>query len=364
MQSSLDQMFVIGGGGDAEPVERRSGKSQNKRPFYGEIACQGTVKRSGECCTNQAYYEQDGKFLCGVHSNGTKKQCRELDADPQKKEHKQHELLEWQREVEDFALAKQQTGRLGHVIIDKLVMMKPAPHVPGYLKVFPNYRHGNRVDGFGCATLSPKSLGPVNHGMPDWPQALNLENYHQGAKIFPCETYSIEKIAWSSGKLIHPDAIALRKQLYKDPTPYRHKYQYPGMKKLGVDPTVKQQHLFSVFYHTKTGKERRYTDLECRYFYCHWYEILTKGKKELEELQAKIKKGYNLQIIGYDGRRIERLNPEESLTECLYRYYLDESLPYGHELVLYTILTISDRQDYPWNRFRREHSERYEGYID
>ena len=60
-------------------------------------------------------------------------------------------------------------------------MMKPPEHIDGYLKVFPNFKHQNRKDGFGCASLSPKALGPVSDGSR---HAKNIENFHQGAKIF------------------------------------------------------------------------------------------------------------------------------------------------------------------------------------
>jgi hypothetical protein len=58
-------------------------------------------------------------------------------------------------------------------------MMKNPEHIEGFLKVFPNYKHQNRQDGFGCMKLSPKYLGPVDHGQPDLPPALNIENFHQ-----------------------------------------------------------------------------------------------------------------------------------------------------------------------------------------
>ena len=63
-------------------------------------------------------------------------------------------------------------------------MMKKPELIDGYLNVFPNYKHQNRKDGYGCAKLSPKSLGPVNHGMPNLPIAKNIENYHQFAKFW------------------------------------------------------------------------------------------------------------------------------------------------------------------------------------
>ena len=44
----------------------------------------------------------------------------------------------------------------------------------------------------------------------------------------------------------------------------------------------------------------------------------------------------------------------------LYEHYCDPSRPFGHELVLYTLLSVKDREDYPWRRYYREHSELYD----
>ena len=40
-------------------------------------------------------------------------------------------------------------------------------------------------------------------------------------------------------------------------------------------------------YYDKDGKEHRYTYIECRYFYCHWYEKLLKETNDYKELVNK-----------------------------------------------------------------------------
>ena len=368
-QQTLDQMVSSG-------IKRKRQKKRSRNaPFHGQVICEAVIKKTKAKCSNKAYYEQQGKYYCGVHSS-TKKQRTKLVVDPQKDEKRRLELVRWKVDVEEVATVNQANGKKGHVRVGKLRMMRAPPHVAGYLKVFPNFRHGKRVDGFGCKTLSPKDLGPVKHGMLDWPDAENLENYHQGAKIFLNEviineeeyTSQEEKEADSLFDLdytIRPEAIDLRKKMYLDPIPYRHKFKYPAMKKVVADSTNLNKPLFSVYYHQYLeGKERRFTYLQCRYFYCHWYQVLTLYNAELENLQDKIKHGYNLHVLGYDGREVERLSSTESLSDCLYRYYLDESKPYGHELVLYTLLVLSDSKDYPWNRFYRNHPGLYDGFID
>ena len=374
-QQTLDQMVSLAGVSEGGRQRRRKKRSR-LAPFHGQAACEGIIKKNGANCANKAYYEQQGKYYCGVHSS-TKRQRTKLTVDPQKIEKRRLELARWKVDVEEVAMVNRANGKKGHVRVGKLRMMRAPPHMAGYLKVFPNFRHGNRIDGFGCKTLSPKDLGPVIHGMLDWPDALNLENYHQGAKIFlneviiNTETHTTEEKRQADSPLdlqytIRSDAIELRKKMYKDPIPYRHKFKYPAMKNVVADKKNLNKPLFSIYYHQYVeGKERRFTYLQCRYFYCHWYEFLTVNNAELEALLDKIKLGYNLHILGYDGREVKRSSATaESLSDCLYRYYLDESKPYGHELVLYTLLVLLDPKDYPWNRFYRNHPGLYDGFID
>ena len=364
-QQSLDQVVKI----------HMGRKRRRETPFYGQIICQAKGKGDETPCTNKAYYQQGVLFCCGVHS--TKKHRQKLTVDPEKEKKRREELKKWKADVEEAAQSRRMVGQKGSVQVGKLRMMKPPPHLPGYLKVFPNHRHANRVDGFGCHTLSPMMLGPVVHSMRKWPTAKNLENFHQGAKCFPWEVEerSSSEINFSSAKgsplfseyKIKPEATALRKTMYEDATPYRHKYKYPKMKKLTGGKKGNNninQPLFSAYYHQRTGEERRYTYLQSRYFYCHYYETLTLVNSQLEQLQKKIQQGVSLHILGYDGRKLKRLSAtKESIQDCLYRYYLDDSKPFGHELVLCSLLAIHFSEDYPWNRFRRENPGLYQGYV-
>jgi hypothetical protein len=95
----------------------------------------------------------------------------------------------------------------------------------------------------------------------------------------------------------------------------------------------------------------RYTYLESRYFYCHLYEKRAKETKEFKELKAKIRQGYNLEILGYDGYPV---------TRSLQEHYEDGNRPFGHELVLFSLLIIDDPQNYPWNVFYAAHPRVYQ----
>lgn len=245
-------------------------------------------------------------------------------------------------------LAKQQTkdnrklGNKGHVICTKMLMMKNPINQPGYLMIFPNFKHIGRKDGIGLPKLSPKSLGPINHTMSNLPPAQNLENFHQFAKIFSCEV----------DKNGDPDDSYLPRRIkgYKDPTPHRHKF---SRSKLKINSDNVNIPLYSIYYDLDGG-EHRYNYIQCRYFYCHWYEKLVGKMQQFKKLKKYIDNGLNVQILGYDGYPVEK---------SLYEHYLDESKPFDHELVLYSMLTVETPSDYPWNKYYINHSEIYENVI-
>ena len=58
--------------------------------------------------------------------------------------------------------------------------------------------------------------------------------------------------------------------------------------------------------------------------------------------------------IGYDGYYIDK---------TLYEHYVDTSKPFGHELVLYTMLVEDDKDKYPWNIFYKKNEEIYKNVI-
>ena len=107
-------------------------------------------------------------------------------------------------------------------------------------------------------------------------------------------------------------------------------------------------------YYDKDGNPHKYNYLECRYFYCKFYEELASKEKDFKYLKDKINQGYNLNIVGYDGYK-----PEGSYLDM----YMDISRPFGHEMVLYTMLTEDDRNKYPWNIFYKKYKSIYKDVI-
>lgn len=294
----------------------------------------GTKK--GLRCRNKAYYEvEEAGLLCGVHS--AKLERTELPKNPNAAKNEEEQRKEHKKNVEAAAEKNRTEYKTGSVVVSKMRMMKKVEPKVGYLSVFPNYKHGNRSDGLGLPSLSPKSLGPVQHRMPGLLEAQNLENFWQFSKAFAFEV-DIE------GKLL-PLFEEKRKQGFKDEVPHRHKYEKKVLSKYSSNVN---KPLFSVFV-DKHGKERRFSYIQARYFYCKIYEELVKKEEDFGKLQELISEGYNLNLVGYDGYEV---------SDDLMWHYLDESQPFGHELVLYTLLT-REENDYPWNVYRVEHESLY-----
>jgi len=251
-----------------------------------------------------------------------------LKKDPDASRKRQAEQLRRTQAAE--TAAEENPGR-GQVRCASLRMMQTAPHVEGYLSIFPNRKHRKRVDGgLACSYLSPMELGPVPHQEPGQPQAKNIENYHQAAKFFEGLDQAGPGFWQDVGRR------------YADPVPHRHKHA--GHRQNAP--------LYSVRKDT-SGRERRFNYLESRYFYCYWYAQLAPAHADYRRLTEALDRGFNLLIVGYDGYEV---------TRSLREHYEDVSRPFGHELVLYTLLTVANPADYPWAQYRREHTALYEGF--
>lgn len=292
--------------------------------YYGQIKCQEKYKSSGEPCRNNAYYSYEGKYVCGVHSK--KDQRVELPKNEKAKKEafaKDYDLH--LKSVEESAKLNKAEGKSGQVICTKMLMMKNPPLIKGFLNVFPNYKHQNRKDGFGCSSLSPKSMGPIEHNQPDLPIAKNLENFHQSNKCY------LSELDCDGNPL--PCFYELQKKMYEDPVPHRHKQPSNG----NNVPS------YSVW-KTKDGKEKHFTYIESRQFYCNYYERFALKDPNFLKLKEKLKEGINLNICGYDAYL-----PDKDIET----HYLDGSRPFGHELVLYTLLTCKE-SEYPWRKHKTE----------
>lgn len=285
------------------------------RPHHGEIKCQ----KKG--CKNGAYFELPKKgYFCGVHSK--KGQRKELKKFTPKEKLVMNEIRdnEWKHEYECVRNYNIKHEREGDI---KLYRIKgkasSVEHIAGYISIFPNFKHQNRKDGIGMSSLSPMKLGPVPvnesknhpHGKEE---SKNLENFHQGNKVYEDE-----------GDTFYDQRI----KMYSDDIPHRRKYS-SGITKYSI-------------WINKNGEEKKFSYIESRQFYCNFYERLARKENDFYRLKKLIRDGYNIMICGYDAHNITDIE----------RDYLDESVSFGHERVLYVMLKYKEK-DWPWKKYKTE----------
>lgn len=293
--------------------------------YWGQQKC-SALKKNGLSCENNAYYVLDNKLLCGVHSGGKNKEKRvELSHHPEEKEIKEKERDRHEEECDEIAVKNCENGKMGKVILYKMKMMKNVGFVKGFINIFPNFKHGNRNDGMGLPSLSPKSIGPIQHNQPGLPIALNLENFHQGNKVFPNEI--------DEKGNVKEEFFKTQIQMYKDKIPHRHK-EVSGGKNVPCYSLWKD----------KDGVLHEISYFTSRQFYCVYYERSTMKNPDFLKLKEMIEIGYNLRICGYDAYDIES---QDNIEDC----YKDISRPFGHELVLYTML-VEDEENWPWRKYK------------
>jgi hypothetical protein len=174
----------------------------------------------------------------------------------------------------------------------------------------------------------------------------------------PCDCVRAKE--WKHLKPI-PEFYVLRNNGYRDPKPHRRKFSLKeikeGKEKNGGEKVAKGNafHKNAPVYSVHVdpdGMERHFTYVESRYFYCKQMEKLVAERPAFARLQKYKASGYKLQIVGYDAYR-----PEGIDADTLYRHYCDPEHPFGHEMVLLTLLALD--ADYPWNRYYRDHAAVY-----
>lgn len=312
--------------------------------YYGEQKC------SHPTCTFGGYYQTENGIRCGVHS----KRCNiktTLPKNPRKKVLAKEKTDTMLKRAIEFA---ENNTVIKGPVFGQLRMMKGInideineTYGGAWYPVFPNEKHQNRSDGYGCCSLSPKVIGPINHGQEGLPIANNLENYHQGNKVFESEVESnhVENI---DSYVIKKEFYNTRIEFYTSEKAFRHKHASNG----------KNAPLFSI--HIINGIERRFTYIQSRYFYCSQYELMTKDNTDLQKLIDMMDSGYQLVIYGYDsyGFECKDFNDQGIVKESHWRAYNDVRSPYGHEKVLHCLLTLNP-EDYPWRRYYNENKSLY-----
>lgn len=290
------------------------------KTYYGEEPCSSLVKSTGQPCENKSYYiTSDGTLLCGVHSKNVPRKELPKRSEKEKAQMKEALFKSHQETVDTEAENNRKEEKIGDVILVKFESRRAVKMIPGYLNVFPNNKHQDRPEGFGCASLSPMRLGPVDHGQPDCPPSKNLENFHQGNKVFKDEVDEDE----------NPTDVFTKNRLkwYCDDVPHRHKVK-------GVRP------LYSIWT-DRDGTSYKIDYISSRQFYCTFYERLVLEQEDFRTLLELLVDGVNLAIQGYDAA------PMVMTPEGIEEAYLDTKNPFGHEKCLAAMLVLEEK-DYPW----------------
>ena len=232
-------------------------------------------------------------------------------------------------------------------------MLKNPGYLVGVLNVFPNNKHGNRTDGFGCPELSPMRLGPVVHGQPKLPPAQNVENFHQLAgkcwseECVPSDVpLPLEDIKCDGaerkavvGPKVRPGPLYYTNRMagLLNTVPQRHKY------KSSTDAVNKNIPVCFVWV-DKQGKEHYLTYRNSRQFYCTFYARLAVKTTSFQQLVGWRAEGKSLRLCGYDGFPLPHGQSFEQA-------YLDSSVPFGHERVLACMLECP-ASEWPWVKYK------------
>jgi hypothetical protein len=277
--------------------------------YAGEALCVAENKSSGDArpCGKKAYY---------THSRSRSAFRLQLPKRPVPK-------FDLQKQLETSVAPSTSVGEC--VRLQRMRMMRKVEQLPGYVCVFPNYRHENRVDGYGLSSLSPMKLGPVLHGQPGLPAARKLESFWQMSKRFVTEVN---------------DGLFLQAKVngFMQTEPQRHKLKGVAMSYwswVGQD-----------------GLERALDYITARQFYCHFYQHLAVATDAWMRLYKMVRMDHvRVQICGYDAHAMG-----QNTAQDIERAYLDPSQPFGHERVLVAMLLLPDSQ-LPWNKHWKKESD-------
>lgn len=296
-----------------------------KRNFAGEEKC--------SCCERPAYFDYRNVLFCGLHCNKNNPDRKKLPVNPQKILDLDRARQEHARSVKDFREANIAQGLKGKVTVQHLRMFGGHPTIPGFQNVFPNFKGEH-------PSVSPKSLGPVlGYGGETAP---TIEIDHQWRKQFTIDL-DFQGNPTAKSRQVILDAYR------HPPAEQRHKYSRKDLPKDNINKCM-----FSI--HDWGEGEKRFSYIESRFFYCFHMQMLAPQARDFKLFRELIDSGTNIAICGYDAH----MDKGDDLMAA-YEY---EGKPFGHEMVLWTLLTIENPSDYPWNRYAARHPDLYKGFVE
>jgi len=286
-------------------------------------------------------------FLCGIHL----RVCKE-----------RKELAKWTEDEQiernrEHIVSIVEARRRDEVLIPglfRMLMMHGTPKESGILNVLPNFRSKSTwheimsylsartsIDDeetppadceFRCSELSPKFIGPINHGQPGLPLAKNLENFHQGSKCFSAES--------------DEDFAKRRIEMFEDSEPHRHKWEkYPALRPKGAH-SVGMSDIKYFEWIDQDNCSHHLTYLQSRQFYCTFYERAVLPLDTFRAIVALGLQGYSMRICGFDAVPIVLTRQGSTyqageIVAALDREYENPDIPFGHERVLFAMLLVA-----------------------
>lgn len=216
----------------------------------------------------------------------------------------------------------------------------------GALPIFPNCKHGafgnaarqSQCGGLGMSSLSPR-LG-------DGVQLCVRRAGPQGGR---CERFATVEAVMQAPK-VYPDMLREDGTLTPAAAAMRAEFRAadPAGRHLGGAARPNQ-----CLYSMLCG--RKFSYIEARYFYCRAFELSKAANSNFARVRALLAKGIDVNIVGYDA-------PHEGATpESLSTRYEDPSRPFGHELVIFSMIALQPEAR-PWTQYARAHPETYSGF--
>lgn len=263
------------------------------------------------------------------NATAPKRKPAKSEAQIAKEEARKVDLKAHKETIKQARQANKDAGLRGKVRCGKLVHRfdtsgadKNWPTVDGYM----NINVCSNAPGI-YKNLSPMILGPIYYNTADEGdqtpvvlKAKKLENLWQFAKVWNGERNEISK---------------------KPIKAYFDRRKEGWEQEKGQRRVMRGKPLYSYW----KGMDLSYSDSRDQ-IYCPLYEALARKTDAYKQIENLLNDGYNINIIGYDGYDYER--ETMSLTEC----FADLSRPFGHELVLCSMLS----GEIPWRtRFSEDH---------
>jgi hypothetical protein len=203
-------------------------------------------------------------------------------------------------------------------------------------------------------SLSPAFLGPVEHGQPDLPAAVNLQNFAVGCEMFACELAPADVDSADPTLLFRQQrdvlyrCAAAQRYRYGD-TLERHRAQLKSQRRMlaEVQSTDEARRvrvpaaLFDVppkfVFVRRDGREMHLDALGARAVLCSFYESLARRTADYAQLVAlHVQERKSLLLVGAGARLINfPVTPHD-----LERYFNDADAPFGHEMALFTMLRL------------------------